>query len=111
MKYFLFRLKKEYFEKLENYDEIDYKYDFELDNSSLLVIFISENLKILGTYKKEGKLLKVIDVNKKELTLKDFYDKLSIISFVNDRTYKLFAKPIKEITEKDYEEIKNGICN
>ena len=41
-------------------------------------------------------------IAKKEITLKDFYDKLSFITEVGPRTYKVFAKKVRAINEEDY---------
>ena len=103
MKYLLYRLKKDEMDDASRI-KIDYA-SVDISDDDKIIVFVSESLNILGTYKKAGEDLVVEKSSKKNISLKEFYDKLSIITEVGPRTYKVFAKKIKEISEKDYEEI------
>ena len=63
----------------------------------------------MGSYKKDGEYLFAKKEAIKDITLREFYDKLSIITEVGPRTYKVFAKKIKEISKEDFENIVKGI--
>ncbi len=103
--YYLYRLKQEEFEKLADLKKIGITYRGKLEYDDVFVVFVSGIMKVLGTYKKLGKQLVGLKVAERERMpkMQDFYSELSIISFVNDRTYKVFAKPVKEITKADFE--------
>lgn len=108
MRYVLYRIIIKDFEILKDINNI--KIDFlptPLSNEDKIIVFVSESLKIIGTYKKEEDFLAAERIFEKDINLKDFYDKLSIVSKIGPRTYKIFAKKIKEISKKDYEMIAN----
>ena len=110
MKHYLYRLKKEDFEKLTDFETIKIDYSpTELSETDKVIVFVSETLKIVGVYQKKGDYLLSKKVSKKEITLREFYDKLSIITEVGPRTYKVFAKKLKEIEKSDYENIIKNI--
>lgn len=110
MGYYFYRLKKEDFEKLIDTETVKIDYmSAELDETDKVIVFVSETLKILGAYKKKDEYLLAKKSAKKEITLREFYDKLSIITEVGPRTYKVFAKKLKEITKEDYELIVKNI--
>lgn len=112
MKYYLYRIKKEDYEKLKGLNNIKIDYTPEqINEDDKIIVFVSESLKILGSYKKREDYLVAEKLAKNELTLKDFYEKLSIITEVGQRTYKVFAKKVKEISEEDYNMIMKKITN
>ena len=102
MRYILYRIKMEDFENLDETDKL--KIDFspvELKEDNNILVFISGTMDIIGKYNYvKGYLLldKVLDNN-----LKDFYGKLSFAKEVGPRTYKVFAKKIRELTKEDYD--------
>ncbi len=109
-KYFLYRLKKEDFEKMTSFDALQIDYTpSDVDETDKLIVFVSETLKILGTYERKDDYLLSKKLTKKEISLRDFYDKLSIITEVGPRTYKVFAKKLKEIEKTDYDNIARSI--
>ena len=102
MKHYLYRLKIEDFEKLSDFETIKIDYSpTELSETDKVIVFVSETLKIVGIYQKKDDYLLSKRLTKKEITLREFYDKLSIITEIGDRTYKVFAKKLKEITRED----------
>jgi hypothetical protein len=77
--------------------------DIKLDDGDKIVIVVAKSMIILGayTYVKELNEFHLDKIINK--TTKYFYDKLPMITFVNERTYKLFAKKIREITKENYD--------
>lgn len=106
MKYYLYRIQKEDYDEFLDYEKIKIDYlPIISEADDKFIAFISKDLKVIGAYKKVGDLLvriKKIEV-KKEINLRSFYGKLSIVTEVGDRTYKVFAKKAKEISKEDYE--------
>ncbi len=83
---------------------IDYLPEPIEDGESVLV-FVGSDLTIIGPYTKKHKELHAQrELTGKDLkSLKDFYGKISIVTFVGPRTYKVFSKKVKEITKEDFE--------
>lgn len=104
MKYYLYRIKIEEYEKLKDIKSIPLQFlPIALNQDDKIIIFISKEMKIIGEYKKEqDNLIQIKQINK---NLKDYYDKFSFISYVNDRIYKKFSKRILEIKKQDYKSI------
>lgn len=110
MKYWLYRIKKEDYDELASDDEISVDYmPEEIEADDLLIVHVSEIGNMIGTYKMRNEKLILIEKSSKELKLKDFYSKFSFIEFVNTRTYKMFAKKMKEITKEDYDMIESEL--
>lgn len=104
MKYWLYRLREQEFVGLSHLDRIliDYLPEPVADNDSV-VVFVAGTLNIVGAYTKKGDSLILKKATKDPVDLRKFYDKLSIIKAIGERTYKVFAKKVKEITKADYE--------
>jgi hypothetical protein len=99
-------MKKEDFLRLTDFETVKIDYSpTELSVDDKVIVFVSETLKILGIYQKKDDYLLSKRLTKKEITLREFYDKLSIITEIGPRTYKVFAKKLKEIEKSDYENI------
>ncbi len=110
MKYWLYRIKKEEYEELDSHEQIEIDYmPEETDKEDKFIIHISEIGIILGAYRINDEKLIAKELSTKKPKLKEFYEKLSFIDFVNDRTYKIFAKRLKEITKEDYEMLKEKL--
>lgn len=104
MRYYFYRIQKEDFENLEDVEKIKIDYlPIPDDNEDKFIIFTSQEMKLIGAYKKVDDYLIMEKMCIKDLTIRDFYTKLSIITEVSDRTYKVFAKKAKEISKEDYE--------
>lgn len=104
MRYFLYRIKKQDFDKLANLADINIDYTPEkITSEDKIIVFVSETLKVVGTYKRVDDNLIAEKLSTNDITLKDFYDKLSIVTEITPRTYKLFAKKVKEIEKRDYD--------
>lgn len=104
MKYYFYRIQKEDFENLEDVEKIRIDYlPITVEKDDKFIVFTSKELKIIGSYKKVDEYMIMENMCIKDLTIRDFYEKLSIITEVSDRTYKVFAKKAKEISKEDYE--------
>ena len=69
------------------------------------VLYIAGTLHILGTYTfKEGVFIQQKALGK---PMQTFYDKLPMITDINERTYKFFAKRVREIDAKDFAVFEN----
>ena len=106
MRYYFYRIQKEDFEKMENLEKfmIDYL-PIISEKDDKFIAFISQTMEIIGSYHKEDDSMVLEKVPSKTLTVKDFYDRLSIITEITERTYKMFAKKAREISKEDYEMI------
>lgn len=103
-RYYFYRIQKEYFEESEDLENVKIDYlPILSEKDDKFIIFVSQSLEIIGAYKKEGEVMVLEKVPSKTLTIRDFYDKLSIITEITERTYKVFAKKAKEISKEDYE--------
>jgi len=106
-KFYLYRVKEAEFQQIEkeslNKIKIDYLTE-EVNDGDLLIVFISRLLSVIGTYTKQDDHLIARRMFKAENmpNLRDYYSKLSLIQFKGQRTYKIFSKKTKEITEQDF---------
>ena len=104
MSYYFYRIQKEDFENLEDVEKIRIDYlPIPLSKDDKFIVFTSQEMKLIGAYKKVDEYLIMEKMCVKDLTIRDFYDKLSIITKITERTYKVFAKKAKEISKDDYE--------
>lgn len=107
MRYFLYRILKEDFQEMTEYDNIAIDYtpeDFLEDDK--IIVFVSETLNVLGDYKTENNILRVTKKPNKNVNLRDFIGQLSFVTSTGPRAYKVFAKKTREITSEDYEKIR-----
>lgn len=106
MRHYLYRLKKEEYEKIKDTDRIEIDYLLvEIDKTDRMIVFVSGSLRILGAYRKIDGFLAAEKPVGKEMTLREFYGRLSIVREICPRSYKVFAKKIREITKDDYKTI------
>ncbi len=107
MRYFLYRIQKEDFQEMTEYDNIPIDYTpEEIKEDDKIIVFVSETLNILGDYKTENNILRVTKKPVKTVNLRDFIGQLSFVTTAGPRAYKTFAKKTREITQEDYEKIK-----
>ncbi len=110
MKYWLYRLKKEEYEKIKDKRTIQIDYiNEEVDEKDKFIVHVSGLGILSGAYRLKDDFLIAEKLSEKKPRLSEFYSKLSFIDFVNERTYKLFAKKIKQIIEEDYKILKEGL--
>lgn len=76
-----------------------------LEDDDKFLVFLSGDLIVLGIYHKEKD--KLILEKKLKGKLSDYYKYISSVETVGERTYKMFAKPVREIDISDFEKIKN----
>ena len=102
-KYYTYRLKEEDFPEDTSMIPIQDTPE-KLDEGDVFLVFVSGSLDVLGIYTKDEDNLR-IENRIDDMKLSDFYECFSFVTFVNDRTYKMFSKRVKEISEKDYHNI------
>ena len=103
MNYWLYRIKKEEYEEL---DLKEIKIDFlpeDVNDDDKFLVHVAELGIVIGAYKKLNETFVLENDFKTRPKLKDMYEKFSFIDFVNERTYKVFAKKLKLIYKEDYE--------
>lgn len=109
MRYFLYRV----FEQPKSLSVIPIDYmpgdGVEAVDGDLCVVYIAGVHTILGIYEKKGDTLVCVEKSIKHLTIKDIMAKLSFVSFVNDKTIRMFKKKCRELSDKDFEMIKQAI--
>ncbi|PIO05654.1 hypothetical protein COT47_03870 [Candidatus Woesearchaeota archaeon CG08_land_8_20_14_0_20_43_7] len=82
--------------------KIDYTPE-PIGDGDMVVAFFAGSLEIIGQFRKEGDFLLPINVFDKKPDIRTFYDRLSFVEFVSDRTYKLFSKKTREVKKEDFE--------
>lgn len=75
-----------------------------LDDGDTFLVFLAGTLEVLGVYIKKDNGL-ILDKNIEGKKLSDLYGCFGMVSFVNERTYKMFAKRIREIEKEDIDNI------
>jgi hypothetical protein len=101
VRYYTYRLKEEQ----EDYTQIMIQeVPTTLSNGDVFLVFLAGTLDVLGIYKKKSDYL-IIDKKIEGKKLSDFYSCFGCVGFVNERTYKMFAKRVKEIEKEDVKKI------
>ena len=104
VKYYTYRLKEK---NLKDSSKILIQdLPLELINEDVLLVFMAGTLEVLGIYIKKRDNL-ILDKKIENKKLSDFYSCISCVSFVNERTYKMFSKRVKEIEKEDIDKIKD----
>jgi len=113
MKYYFYRLQKNDFEKINDLKSI--QIDFippdcaNFQNGDKCVIYVSETFEVLGVYEKKEMVLKQTRANSKpDMTLKDYWEKLSFVKEITQTTSRLFKKKMREVTQTDFESLTNN---
>ncbi|MCB9359244.1 hypothetical protein H6503_04895 [Candidatus Woesearchaeota archaeon] len=103
MKYYIYRLKFYDHLKLRQTDIISNQLDrIEIENGSKVIIIVARSLMIMGAYrynKETDRFVREKEINK---IVSEFYDDLPMVEFVNENTYKMFSKRLREIDEDNY---------
>ena len=104
MKYYVYRIKLKDYLNLRQTDIIPNTQDaIEIEDESKVIITVSKSLVVMGAYKynKEGnKFIREKEIN---LVVSKFYDDLPMVEFVNESTYRMFSKRLREIDKDNYE--------
>lgn len=110
MTYYIYRMKFKDHLNLRQTDIISNTLDnISLENNDKVIVIVSQSMLVMGAYVYNKD--KNIFVRKKEINkvVSLFYDKLPMIEFVNENTYKMFSKRLREISEEDYNAFTQGI--
>lgn len=106
MKYYIYRMKFEKYLKQGEFlrvkNDLPSIPQFELDDGDKIIMIVSQSLIVIGAYRYEKKSNTFILEKKINKNVTTIYEKLPMITFVNERTYKLFAKRLREIDEVNY---------
>jgi hypothetical protein len=111
MRYWLYRVEKEFFDRQKKLDVIKMDYLPEpIEDGESVLVFVGSDLVLVGAYVKKGMELHAqMPIDKdKAVALRLFYGKISIVTFEGPRTYKVFSKKAKEITKEDFELMTRG---
>jgi hypothetical protein len=87
-----------------------------LDNISLcegdkIIIIVSQSMIIVGAYiynKEKNIFIRNKEINK---VVSLFYDVLPMVEFINENTYKMFSKRLREIDQENYEAFLKNVDN
>lgn len=103
MKYYIYRIKFKDQMELKQTDIISNALDYiELEDGDKVIVLVSQSMLVMGayTYKKEPNIyVRDKEINK---VISLFYDVLPMVEFVNEHTYKMFSKRLREIDEDNY---------
>jgi hypothetical protein len=103
MKYYIYRMKFKDHISIRQIDIIKNTLDnLELEDNDKIIIIISKSMNVIGAYKYKKE--QNIFVREKEINkvISKFYDKLPMVEFVNENTYKMFSKRLREIDIENY---------
>lgn len=78
-----------------------------LENGDKFLVFIQGSMEVLGLYEKKDDQFLILEKQIEGKVMSDMYEFFDEITEINDRTYKLFAKPAREWNIETYEKIKN----
>ena len=109
MKYYIYRIKLKDHIDLRQTDIIKNNLDnIEIEDKAKVIITVSQSLMVMGAYRYDKK--QNIFIREKEINqvVSKFYEKLPMVEFVNENTYKMFSKRLREITKEDYETFMGG---
>jgi len=103
MKYYIYRMKYKDHITLRQTDIIENHLDnLLLEDGSKVVIIVSKSMVIIGAYKyneEQNRFVREKEINK---VVSKFYERLPMVEFVNEHTYKMFSKRLREIDEENY---------
>lgn len=109
MRYFLYRV----FEQPKSLSTIPIDYmpgdGADAVDGDQCIVYIAGVHTIIGIYEKKGDELVCIDKPIKHVTIKDIMEKLSFVSFVSDKTIRMFKKKCREVSKTDFDMIKEVI--
>jgi hypothetical protein len=109
MNYYIYRIKYKDYIQLRQTDIIKNGLDrLALDDGDKVILIVSQSLVVAGAYryKKEQDIF----VREKEINkaVQKFYPKLPMVGFVNENTYKMFSKRLRQIDEDNYNAFLGG---
>lgn len=103
MKYYIYRIKYKDHIKLMQTDIIKNDMDtLLLEDGSKVIIIVSKSMMIVGAYRyneEQSIFIREKEINK---VVSIFYERLPMVEFVNEHTYKMFSKRLREIDEENY---------
>jgi len=106
MKHYLYRILKTEAKEMTDLSKLAIDYTpLDMTDEDKIIVFVSEELNILGEYRYKHEHLLISKSPKKMLNLREFIGKLSFVNKEGPRAYKTFAKKTREITVDDYEKI------
>jgi len=74
----------------------------ELEDGAKVIVLVSQSMVVVGAYrydKEQDRFVREKEINK---VVSKFYEKLPMVEFVNDNTYKMFSKRLRDIDEDNY---------
>lgn len=110
MDYYLYRIKFKDHMQLRQTDIIANNLDnITIEDGDKAIIIVSKSLMVIGAYKYKKE--QNIFVREKEINkvVSKFYEKLPMVAFVNENTYKMFSKRLRQINKEDYDAFLSGV--
>jgi hypothetical protein len=104
MKYYYYRIKFEDYLRLNDIKWV--KDDLEngvLNDGDLGILIVSKSLLVLGAYRYDKKQRLWLQQHPISKPVTEFYSKIPMIKFVSERTYKIFAKRLREVDKENFE--------
>ena len=104
MNYYLYRIKYKDHVELRQIDIIANSLDnISIKDGDKVIMTVSKSLMVIGAYKYQKE--QNIFVREKEINkvVSKFYEILPMVEFVNENTYKMFSKRLRQINKEDYD--------
>ena len=112
MSYYVYRIKFKDHMNLRQTDFISNSLDeIELEDKDKVIIIVSQSMVIMGAYeynKEQNQFVREKEINK---VVSLFYEKLPMIEFVNENTYRMFSKRLRKIDEENYKVFLENVTN
>ena len=104
MNYYLYRIKFKDHVQLRQIDIIANSLDnISIEDGDKVIMTVSKSLMVIGAYKykkEQNIFIREKEINK---VVSKFYEKLPMVEFVNENTYKMFSKRLRQINKEDYD--------
>ncbi|MFT4304380.1 MAG: hypothetical protein ACMXYG_07475 [Candidatus Woesearchaeota archaeon] len=108
MKYYIYRIKYKDYLKIRQTDIIDNKLDnLMIQDGSKVIIIVSQSMVVIGAYHyvlSSNRFVRDKEIN---TVITKFYEKLPMVEFVDESTYRMFSKRLREIDEQNF----NAFCS
>ncbi len=104
MKYYIYRIKYKVYTTLTQTDIIMNSLDkLELEHDDKVIIIVSQSMVVIGAYRYNKESDRFVREKEINLAVDKFYETLPMVEFVNEHTYKMFSKRLREIDKENYE--------
>ena len=104
MNYYMYRLKYDQYLRMTSHAEVPNELTSNpIQDGDHAIIIVSNSLVVLGDYVYKAESNSFLLQKRIAKVVTQFYQSLPMVSFVNQKTYKLFVKRIRQIDKGDYD--------